>query len=258
MSSTTLVALIIIGLVTGVVTGLTGSSGVMIVVPLVNMLLGIPIHESIGISLIVNVIAPIAISYTYFKNGNIDVRVGVWIALGSIFGAQIGAFFADQIPETGLGGSFGIFIILMGILICIKGFRGKKLESTKPVLEFKTEKRKNMAIFMLGFAIGIISGVFGAGGGGMILLILVFVLNFPIRVAIGTSSLLMAITSFSGALGYFIHGNIRLVPGLVMGSGAALSGVVSARFANRVNEDILSIAVGVVFFMLGTLMILIA
>ncbi|HNY09901.1 MAG TPA: TSUP family transporter, partial [Tenuifilaceae bacterium] len=76
--------------------------------------------------------------------------------------------------------------------------------------------------------------------------------------AIGTSSLLMAITSFSGALGYFIHGNIRLVPGLVMGSGAALSGVVSARFANRVNEDILSIAVGVVFFMLGTLMILIA
>ena len=236
MSSTTLVALIIIGLVTGVVTGLTGSSGVMIVVPLVNMLLGIPIHESIGISLIVNVIAPIAISYTYFKNGNIDVRVGVWIALGSIFGAQIGAFFADQIPETGLGGSFGIFIILMGILICIKGFRGK----------------------MLGFAIGIISGVFGAGGGGMILLILVFVLNFPIRVAIGTSSLLMAITSFSGALGYFIHGNIRLVPGLVMGSGAALSGVVSARFANRVNEDILSIAVGVVFFMLGTLMILIA
>jgi len=249
--------LIAIGLLTGVITGLTGSSGVMIVVPLVNMLLGFSIHESIGISLIVNVIAPVVISYTYFKNGNIDVKVGLWIALGSILGAQLGAFFADQIPETGLGGSFGIFIILMGILICIKGFKGKKLESAKLVLEFKTEKRKNLAILMLGFAIGIISGVFGAGGGGMILVILVFLLNFPIRVAIGTSSLLMAVTSFSGALGYLIHGNFRLLPGLVMGTGAAFSGVISARFANRVNEDILSIAVGVVFFILGILMILI-
>ena len=50
------------------VTGLTGVSGVMIVVPLVNLLLNFSVHKSIGTSLMVDVIAPLLISLMYERN----------------------------------------------------------------------------------------------------------------------------------------------------------------------------------------------
>lgn len=72
-----IIVIILIGLFTGIVTGLTGASGNMIVVPLVNLLLTYSIHESIGVSLMVNIISSFAISYTYYKHGNIDM-VEIW------------------------------------------------------------------------------------------------------------------------------------------------------------------------------------
>ena len=77
MNISMIIVMILIGIFTGIVTGLTGASGVIAVVPLVNMLLNFSIHESIGTSLIVDTIAPLAISYTYYKHGNIDIKSGI-------------------------------------------------------------------------------------------------------------------------------------------------------------------------------------
>jgi len=117
MNVSLVTVMILIGIFTGIVTGLTGASGVMTIVPLVNMLLNFSIHESIGTSLMVDIIAPLAISYTYYKHGNVDIKSGIWIAIGSIFGAQLGATFAAGIPEVGLGGAFGVFMAIMGVVI---------------------------------------------------------------------------------------------------------------------------------------------
>jgi len=252
-----IIVIILIGLFTGIVTGLTGASGNMMVVPLVNMLLNFSIHDSIGVSLIVNVIASLAISYTYYKHGNIDIKLGIWIAIGSILGAQLGAHFADNISGVRLGGSFGIFMIVVGIMLWKRGFNRETLENKKETVKFKTQTQKILTTLILGFAVGIMSGIFGAGGGAMILLILIFVLNIPLRVAIGTSCLLMTITSCSGALGYALQGNLRLLPGLIMGLSAAGSGMVSARFANQVNDNILSKTVAIIFIVFGAVMTII-
>jgi hypothetical protein len=250
-----IIVMILIGIFTGIVTGLTGASGVMVIVPLVNVLLNFSVHESIGTSLMVDVIAPLAISYTYYKHGNIDIKSGIWIAIGSIFGAQLGATFAAGIPEVGLGGSFGIFIMIMGIVIWKRGLNREAIANKmKKVVKFETQTQRILTALVLGFAIGVLTGILGAGGGGMILLIMIFVLNFPLHVAIGTSALIMAITACSGTLGYALHGNIRPLAGLVIGFSAAGSGMASARFANRVNEQILAKAVAIIFIILGIIM----
>ena len=75
----------------------------------------------------------------------------------------------------------------------------------KKVAKFETQTQRIVTALILGFLVGIMTGVLGAGGGGMILLILIFVLNFPIHIAIGTSALIMAITACSGAIGYALH-----------------------------------------------------
>ncbi|BDC36544.1 MAG: hypothetical protein EF806_05985 [Candidatus Methanoliparum thermophilum] len=63
-----IIELILIGIFTGIITGLTGASGVVIVVPLANLLLNFTIHEAIETSLIIDTIAPLAISATFTIN----------------------------------------------------------------------------------------------------------------------------------------------------------------------------------------------
>ena len=258
MSLINIVIMIVIGIFTGIVTGLTGSSGVMVVVPLLNMALNFSIHDCIGTSLMVDIIAPLAIAYSYHRHGNIDIRSGIWIALGSIGGAQLGATFSAGIPESGLGGLFGIYLIFLGFLIWKKGLNRKAIVNKfQNFIKFNTRYQQIITSLLLGFGIGIVTGILGAGGGGMILIVLIFVLDFPLHVAIGTSVLIMAITATSGTIGYALHGNIRPVAGLVIGFSAVGGGILSALFANRVKEQKLAKAIGIIFMGLGIVMTII-
>ena len=255
MSVSQIIIMILIGLFTGIVTGLTGASGVMVVVPCLTILSNFSIHEAIGTSLMINIITAAAISYVYYKHGNIELKAGIWIAVGSILGSQVGSFFAAGIKSMGLGIAFAIFMIVMGILIWWKGINSQAIaEQTRGIFKLQTSKQKIFASLGLGLFVGIMTGIFGAGGGGMILIILIFVLNFPLHLAIGTSAFLMTITACSGTIGYALQGNVRLIPALIIGLSSVVSGIAGARFANRVNEQILGKVVGVIFVLLGIIM----
>ena len=119
----------------------------------------------------------------------------------------------------------------------------------------KTRRQRILAALTLGFDVGIITGIFGAGGGLMITLILVFILDYPIHLAIGTSTIIMAITALSGMLGYTIHGNIKGLAGLALGATVALAATLASKYANTVNEKALSKIVAAVFIALGAAMI---
>ncbi|HOK35213.1 MAG TPA: sulfite exporter TauE/SafE family protein [Candidatus Pacearchaeota archaeon] len=254
MTTLQIFLMVLIGLFTGAVTGLTGASGVMVVVPLATVLLNFPIHQAIGTSLIVDVLAPLAISYTYYKHGNIDIKSGIWIALGSVLGAQLGAYFAAGVSAGNLGGAFGIFMIIMGIILWRNGINREVItKKMKRIVKFETQTQRIITALILGFFVGLLTGFLGAGGGGIVLLILIFVLDFPLHKAIGTSALIMAITACSGAIGYGLHGNTNILSGLILGFIAAASGVISAKFANKINEEVLAKTVGVIFVLLGAL-----
>lgn len=256
MNIINLAVMILIGIFTGIMTGLTGSSGVMVVVPLLNMVLNYPVHDCIGTSLMVDVIAPAAIAYSYYKHKNLALKSGIWIAAGSIFGAQLGAIFSDSIPELGLVRIFGIYMILLGIFIWKKGIdREVIVRKFRKVFKFKTTAQKIITSLVLGFLVGILTGLLGAGGGGFVFMILVFVLNFPLQLAVGTSVLIMALTASSGAVGFALHGNIKPLAGLVIGLSAVFGGTLSAQFANRIKEEVMAKAISITFILLGVVMI---
>src|SRR5512136_3164188 len=96
-----IVILILIGLLTGTVTAISAGSGVTVVVPLLVVFLGYSMHAAIGTSLLVDVIASINVAYHYYRHGRIDLKAGLWLALGAVVGAQVGAHFASFIPQVG-------------------------------------------------------------------------------------------------------------------------------------------------------------
>ena len=255
MDIITTAIILLIGFFTGIATGLTGASGVMVVVPLTNLLLGMPVHIAIGTSLMADVIASCAVSWTYYRHGNTDIRSGFWVAIGSIFGAQVSAGFAVAIPENGLGMLFGGGMIISSVIMARRG--------TSEVAEgygggsffnFKSDTMRYAMATFLGYLLGTMTGIFGSGGGIMIFLVLFFVLKFPVKKAIGTSTMIMAITAASGCFGYAMHGKIDMAVGLMIGFSAVAGGSASARLANRINEKYLLWTLVAVFIILGVIM----
>ena len=183
-----IIYLIMIGLITGCVVGLTGASGVVVVVPLLTVLMGFPVHMAIG----------------------------MWV---------------------------------------------KSTRPERPAVEnsqIKPFTVKNAAIsFGIGLALGIFSGMFGAGGGIAFLIVMITVLKYSTHVAIGTSSLIMSLTAASGTIGYAIHGNVNFGSGLIIAIGSVVGGLLTARLANKVNEQTLEKLIGCVFAGLGVIMLII-
>ncbi|ERI93440.1 hypothetical protein HMPREF1982_01685 [Clostridiales bacterium oral taxon 876 str. F0540] len=251
---------IAVGIITGGITSLIGASGVMIIVPILTILFKVNVHAAIGTSLFVDVIASLTVAYSYYKNGNIELKSGIWIALSSIVGAQLGALFASKMGEGNLSSSFGVVLIIAGILMIRKSYKEKSASSdtVSGFIHFKAEWQKILTALIIGLAIGILSGIFGAGGGVMILLALIILMSFPLHKAIGTSTLIMSITALSSTVGYAARGNIDFILGALIAAGAVLGGVLGSRYANKINEKTLQRVVGICFTGMGIVMTIIA
>lgn len=253
-----IVIILLIGTGAGIMVGIMGGSGVMVVVPMLTLLLSFPVHTAIGTSLLIDVIATVVTSFTYYRHQHLYIKPGLWIGLGSVIGAQAGSLFADMMPSVGLSNLFGLMLVPMGILMLVRGIRrttgGMGNPASSAALPVETNRGRLIA-FGLGLLVGIMCGVFGAGGGGMILIILVFILHYPIHVAVGTSSFIMMITAASGAAGYVLHGNIDIYAGLIASVPTVLAAWLGALVANRVSERALGRIIGAVLTTLGVAMI---
>lgn len=242
-----------IGIVTGGITSLIGASGVMVIVPVLTMFFHVGGHTAIGTSLFVDVIASIVVSYTYFKNGNIEIRSAIWIAISSIAGAQLGALFSSQIKEGPLSVMFGGILVISGIGLIMKSYK-EIGEPKQSKIRFTKQWQRIVSSIIIGIGIGILSGLLGAGGGVMILLALIVIMSYPLHKAIGTSTLIMAMTALSSTVGYACRGNIDLILGCFLSVGAVIGGILGSRYANSVNEKALQKVVGICFMCLGIVM----
>ena len=254
------VLILAIGSGAGVMVGIMGGSGVMVVVPMLTLLLSFPVHTAIGTSLLIDVIATVVTATIYHRHQNVYIRPGLWIALGSVAGALAGSRVADMIPPIGMTGLFALMLIPTGIYLWVKGLGRPGLAAAdddrtgSPRLPVQTGREKLTALG-LGLFVGLMCGLFGAGGGGMILLILIFVLHYPVHLAVGTSSFIMMITAASGTAGYIIHSNIDIQAALIASVPTVLAAGIGAGIANRVSERTLGRIIGVVLTVLGVAMI---
>ncbi len=250
--------ILLIGCFSGIVTGFTGASGVMVIVPLISILFKFTIHEAIGTSLVVDVFTSLAISATYFKNHNIAIKSAAFVALSSIAMAQIGARFSEKMPERGLDSGFAFMLIILAMVIWRTGIKRDKV-SARPfhLSDYKSSLWRLLLSVLLAGVSGFMTGFIGAGGGTNMLLILLFVNRFPMHYALGTSILIMSFTALSGVVGHATLGNVNLMTGIVLAVSAIPTGIYCARFASSISERSLSRLMGAVYLVLGVVMIMI-
>ena len=116
--------IIIYGLFTGLITGLIGAGGGFLIIPALVLLLGLPMKNAIGTSLVIITINTLVTFSASLSNTKIDWDLLLLFSAFSITGIFIGMAIGKKVPGEKLRPAFGWFVLLMGIYIFIKEIVG--------------------------------------------------------------------------------------------------------------------------------------
>lgn len=243
---------ILTGIAGGILTGMAGLTAAMVLTPILCGVCRWSGYNAVTLSLIANVPSAFAAAYTFHKNGNVDIKRGIPMAVAAFLGAVVGSylgFLFSMVSESGVS----YIIIVANLILAIKYFlptRNKQTERTH--IQEKQITLKTALALLLGFLIGIECGFMGSAGGVLMLMVLTIVLGMDTKLAVGTSSMVMALVALTGAVSHVAMGAaIDLLPGIIITLVCTISAVVSARFANKVKVTTLNRCAGLVLIVVS-------
>ncbi|WP_337860650.1 sulfite exporter TauE/SafE family protein [Ferroplasma sp.] len=242
-----IIEFIFLGIIVGSLTGILGSSGVVAVVPALIIINSVVPQYAIGTSLLIDVITSAIVAFIYYKNGKVDIKKGMPMIIGAIIGSQIGVRIAFSIPPDYIKYAFAVFILLTGIYSLLKK---KDLQNKKAV------NLNYLEIIGITIPVGLATGIVGASGGIMFLIISLIVLKLDIKTAVGTATFSMTISALSGSLGYLVFGKILLFASVIIGVVSIISGYYFAKIGNRLKPENTRKILGITFILIGAVQLI--
>ncbi len=242
------------GGIVGFSLGLTGGGGAIFAVPLLVYGLGVAPREAVGISLASVGVTAFVGFLGRWRARQVEARTGLIFAGAGMLGAPVGSILAGLIPDAVLLALFAVLMVVVAIRMWMQAGRltrgGSPIpdESIGPAIWSSTCQRDGDGRLILtsrcaalliatGVATGVLSGLFGVGGGFVIVPALVLFSGMAIHLAIGTSLMVISMVSLSGVGSYLLAGRsigvgiaslfiVGGVVGMVLGSrlGRRLSG----------------------------------
>jgi uncharacterized membrane protein YfcA len=212
-----------LSLAIGTVLGMLGGGGAILMLPMLVYALGVEAKTAIAMSLFVVGATSIVGTGMHARQGTVR-----WVA-GAIFGAtaMLGAFaggrLAHFVPATALLVLFGGVMVVTGIVMLKGRTSAASAES----------KLRVARILALGAAVGLLSGLVGAGGGFLIVPALALLGGLSMRESIGTSLFVIALQSFAGFAGHVAHVTVDWTLMVAIAGAAAVGSTLGAR-ASRV------------------------
>jgi len=193
-------AMIFGALVIGLTLGLLGSGGSILTVPVLVYVLGHDDKAAIAESLaIVGTIALIGM-LPYAKRQQVDWRSVAFFGIPGMGGTYAGAWLAKFVTGPVQLVLFAVVMLLAAVMM----FRRSRATGTSAVVgdDGPVERHAGWKIVLEGLFVGIVTGLVGVGGGFLIVPALVVLGGLPMRLAVGTSLVVVALKSFSGFLKY--------------------------------------------------------
>lgn len=219
---------ILLGFSIGILTGLFGVGGGFLVVPLLNVLLGVPYRIAVGSSLFF-ILGTSAIALPgHIKEGNFEPKAVLYLSAGSILGAFFGDMAQDFLVSSVSLGNIAIFerwmhtlflgLLTVTALLLVRPtstlhtahgegtIRKNTLIQILPVPPYTRLDREGLSrvsipgLLGIGFFIGTLTGLLGVGGGVLFMPVLLLVIGLRPKLAVGTSLGVVMAASFAGLL----------------------------------------------------------
>jgi uncharacterized membrane protein YfcA len=231
--------MLVLGLFGGFLSGLLGLGGAIVMIPLMLMvpkILGIGVLSMkavAGLSMIQVVFASLSGVVRHRKNKFVSMRLlvclGVSVALGSSFGSVISKYMSNQALLV----VFGSIAVVAAVMMLIPQKDNESEIADPDAIGFN----KILAV-IIGLVIGTMAGMVGAGGGFVLIPVMLYVLKIPLRITIGTSLGIVLIGAVMGAVGKIYTGQVDwlLAVALIISSipSAQLGSMVSRKTSAKV------------------------
>ena len=243
------------GAVVGMSLGLTGGGGAIFAVPLLVYWIGIDPQTAVSISLVTVAVTAVVGAAERWWYGQVEVRTGLLFAAAGMLTAPLGSWLGDQIPPRLLLAAFA------GLMFVIAARMWRKARDTAERMpasvfasgieytcsrdaqgQLRMTTRCFVLLALVGLVVGLLSGLFGVGGGFLIVPALVAFATMTVPRAVGTSLFVMTLVGAAAVgsqlaagrtipldvAGGFVAGSI---PALFVGSslGRQLTGPTLAR-----------------------------
>ena len=227
--------LLIIGLAAGVLSGLFGIGGGVLIVPGLILIAGFSLVQATGTSLAA-ILLPVGLLgvLVFHKARIIDLRASLLIATGLMSTVAVGAWLANALPGDLMKRLYGAFLLYVSWRFIkpvdiIRGLRGR-VPVSRPEPE-EIPRPSAVVLLGVGLAAGVLSGLFGIGGGNIIVPVLTAFLGYPAKRAIATSlGALLPPIGLPGVILYHHAGSLDLLTAVPVAAGLFLGTVVGARF----------------------------
>ncbi len=263
----------LVSIVAGFIGALFGLGGGVLIIPFLTLVEGVPVPLAVGASIVSVVATSSASAATYVQDHLTNLRLGMFLEIGTVAGAITGAFVSVFLPASALFILFGI-ILLYATMVMIRA-RGidfpanVRPDKTSRILALgsqyedhslnrvvKYEVTRTPLTVFIGFFAGIVSGLLGVGGGVINVPTMNLVSKVPVKVASATSNFMIGVTAAASASVYLLRGDVHplLAAPLIIGvAGGALLGT---RVLKVTPPTRVKVAFGILLAVISLLMIL--
>ncbi len=238
-----------VGLVIGLVLGALGGGGSVLTVPALVYLLGQDPHAATTGSLLVVGVSAVAGVAAHARAGGVRFGQGLVFGVIGAAGAYLGSTMSLRLDPALLLTLFAALLLVVASAMLVGQRRSQRSRPTAPDPAGPTVRwgpGRLLRVVVAASVVGLLTGIFGVGGGFVVVPALVLALDFPMRLAVGTSLLVIAVNSAT-ALTTRLAQPIGLDWGLlaVFTSVAVVGTVVGSRLGNRIRPERLTTAFSV-------------
>jgi len=226
----------------GLVMGMLGGGGSILAVPALTMLLHVAPKEAVVISLAVVAIAAAAGAFGSYLRGTLPLATGLVVGVAATVGALIGGFAGARLADSTHMRMLGSVMLVAAVLMF-----WRPVTATAPAA-----RRSLPVLLLLGFPLGVLTGLIGVGGGFLIVPALVIIARLPMREAAGASLVVMAMAAASGLAGYLGHTPLALSFILPFALVTAVGAIAGGTVAHYLPQRRLQQAFAVVLVVLGS------
>jgi uncharacterized membrane protein YfcA len=266
MTAATLAA----GAVVGLSLGLTGGGGAIFAVPLLVYWIGVDPRTAVSISLVTVAATALVGAVERWRYGQVEFPTGLLFAASGMMAAPLGGWLGTLVPEPLLLTAFAALMLLIAARMWAKS--ADPTERVSPAMldagsgpacrrdpegKLRMTSRCASVLTMTGLAVGLLSGLFGVGGGFLIVPALVTFASMGVPRAVGTSLLVMTLVGAAGVAGQAAAGRvipIDIAGSFVVGSipGLLAGSFIGRRFTGPLLSKIFAVAiVGVATFIIA-------
>lgn len=261
------ILLALVGLFSGIVGALVGLGGGVILVPAtlflggtLGLIPGITPQNVVGLSVIMMIFTGLASTLTYLKAKTIDYRSGLIFFAGSIPGTILGAWVNKGLDLPSFNLYFGILLIIISTLLMVR----KYLKPVEWFVKNGTTKTFTDAqgqhyvygyplwfALVITFGVGFASGLFGIGGGSIIVPVMILLFLFPPHVAVGTSMFMVFLSALVNSASHISLGNVPWLYTIPVIPAAFIGAKMGAALNQRIKSETLVFALRIILLLLG-------